>query len=78
MTNEPVEHSVYREMIAELNARIHPLEAELEKLARAEQRIVEVRTKLAILQKEKAEYEALLPAPTVVLSAATATPHFDE
>lgn len=65
-----VEHKVYKEMISELDARIKPLTAERKQLESAERRIAEIDAELAVLQSERAEYDALLPK--------TDTSKFDE
>jgi hypothetical protein len=82
MSNE-VKAKIYREMIREINARGAPLRAELKQLESAEQRILEIKDTLAVLDAEREEYvDALAPleapsAEAVPPSSTPNTPKFD-
>lgn len=73
-----VEFDVYQEMKNELQARIAPLERELESLRDAGARIAAIQAKLQVLRAEHAEYDALLPKEQVAdAGPVTNTPKFD-
>lgn len=66
---EQIKQRVYAQMISELDARIRPLQLERANLLAAANRIAEIDTELAVLNTERAEYDALVPKPVEVVAA---------
>lgn len=58
-------NGVYRQMIAEIDARVKPLTAERKALQSAAERIATIDVQLEVLRAEREEYDALLPKAVV-------------